>query len=77
MKTENLRRPYTAPTAELVCLAPSFPVASNKSWQWGSTKTHYWDTSTNKWGSSSFVASVTGVAECLGDDLLTDEEIKK
>jgi len=70
MKTENLRRPYTAPTAELVCLAPGAPIAS---WKWTPERT-WTSTNTNKWGTSTFVASVTGIATWLGDDLLTDEE---
>lgn len=74
MKTENLRRPYAAPTAELIRLAPAAPIASNNSWTWGDKSNKptggKWN-ATNHWGESFDIfdnASVTGIATWDGSD---------
>ena len=68
MSNTMKRQTYVAPAAELVCLAPSAPVAtSNQSWKWGESKTRDW--TKNSWGAmpQNFLPSVTGVAEWLDD----------
>ena len=38
-----MKQIYTAPTAELICLAPQESVASlNKNWIWNSNLQNYW-----------------------------------
>lgn len=74
MKTENLRRPYTAPAAELVCLAPTAPIAN---WTWKDSGNHSW--TTNHWGLKNAEelfknASVTGIMEWAdGDEFKTED----
>ena len=74
MNTTTLRRPYVAPGAELICLAPDAPVASNKSWEWkGGSKTDSgnWLTQ-NHWGASFTNVSATGLMEWAEDSELSD-----
>ena len=74
MKTKTLRRPYAAPNAELICLAPATPIAN--SWTWkkkgeldssvnGKWNQNHWGTSLDIFGN----ASVTGIAEWGVDEL--------
>jgi len=74
MKNTMKRRPYEAPNAELICLAPSAPVAS---WKWQDSDKRTWHT--NSWSSLSEdlnldLASVTGVGEWL--DGLENPDLK-
>ena len=75
MKTETLRRPYAAPVAELICLAPTAPIAS---WKWNEINGKW---SQNRWGGPTDVdlfkvASVTGVAT-WGDETGLNDELSK
>jgi len=67
MSNTMKRQTYVAPAAELVCLAPSVPIAS---WKWQNSG-HNWKQ--NSWGDLDpeklfNLASVTGVAEWLDDE---------
>ena len=72
MKINTLRRPYAAPIAELICLAPATPIANN--WTWGTNKGKW---NQNSWSASSVpeklfdVASATGFAGWTGEDELS------
>jgi len=74
MKNKNLRRPYAAPNAELVCLVPVTPIASDgkKNWQWGGSGDNKWKQ--NSWGvdfnSILQKASVTGLMEWVDEEEL-------
>jgi len=65
------RRSYAAPSAELVCLAPSAPVAS---WKWsGGSGNSKWNSNTNHWfgaglDPSKLAGSVIGIAEWIDDE---------
>lgn len=66
MKTKIMRRPYAAPNAELICLAPSAPIATapKKNWEWGGSGSDKWKN--NSWGVSFDLlkdASATGLMD--------------
>ena len=68
MKTKNLRRPYAAPSAELIALVPSAPIASNN-WTWNDKDDNgKWNQ--NHMGIDIFKLNVsaTGFAEWVGDE---------
>ena len=73
MNNTMKRRPYAAPTAELVCLAPSAPIAN---WTWsGGSSNSKWTGSKNHWfgsGADEILsgASVTGFAQWVNSDEL-------
>ena len=57
MKEDILRRPYAAPEAELICLAPSEEIASS-GWQpWFQQGDAWWGL--NSWGKTPEDASIT------------------
>lgn len=76
MKQKKMtRRPYAAPSAELVCLIPGAPIAtsSGPNWQWDSTGGGNWGL--NSWGVPDAEnllnnASVTGVVKWIDPDEL-------
>jgi len=78
MNNTMKRRPYAAPAAELICLAPAAPIATgNGSWTWGDKNSKpsggKWN-DTNHWGASFDIfanASVTGIATWTGEDELS------
>ena len=75
MNNTTKRRSYMAPTAELICLAPSSPIANSSGWKWsGGSSNSKWDNPGNHWLSDNSVtniltnASVTGIATWIDYD---------
>ena len=71
MNTNTLRRPYAAPNAELICLAPASAIANT--WTWNpESKNDKWGN--NKWGVQFNLnaVSATGIAEWAVDELESD-----
>lgn len=62
MNTNTMRRPYAAPSAELICFVPDVPVAS---WIWQGGSTSDISNGVNHWGIKGLQASVTGVIRWL------------
>jgi len=65
MDNKTLRRPYAAPSAEIICLAPHEAVAA--SWKWDKGDPGNWNA--NPWGIklSGVNISATGIAQWLDD----------
>ena len=58
MNTKTMRRPYAAPEAELICLAPTEEIASSNKWQpWFQQGDEWW--ALNKWGATPKGVSIT------------------
>ena len=49
-----MKQIYTAPTAELICLAPQESVSSfEPNWKWSSNLTNYWGATKNEHASAN------------------------
>ena len=58
MNNKNTRRPYAAPEAELICLAPTEAIASSAGWQpWFEQGDEWW--ALNRWGKKTTGVSIT------------------
>jgi len=71
MDNKTLRRPYAAPSAEIICLAPGEAIAA--SWKWDKERDPgNWNS--NKWGFDIFsqTISATGFAQWLDDATETE-----
>ena len=72
MNNKTTRRTYAVPEAELICLAPTEEIASNKpGWQpWFQQGDEWW--ALNKWGASPTGVSITAGYTWL--DVLNEEK---